>query len=276
MRRRSVLACCLLFGAALAGASPAVGQLRPLEPMDWDALDHRGFTVSAGVGFYEDHRASLAGTEGRLWELGAVRASWHAGRAAVLLEGTAVRVFEDQSVFASPVAEARGFNGERRVDAGDQRLSTLLRLTSPDAERWDVALRFGVRLPTTDNRQGLERDQTDFFSTLGLRHRSGPLRLMAETGLGIWGTRDENIEQVDPVLFSAEASWNGGWWKPSVTVVGQHDTRGNPDLRGTEDLGELRARLRVGRDRWLRLGVVRGWREFSPDFGLILEAGLRY
>lgn len=258
----------------LAVPTTGAAQLRPLDPLDWDALDSgRDLSVAVGVQLYADQAASLAGTRGRLIELGAFRATWLLGRAALQVSGTAVRLFHDETSFADPVAQARPIDGDRRLDVGDQRISTILRL-SDGAGAWDGALRFGVRLPTTDNREGLERDRTDFFTTVSARHQRGALKLAAEIGVGVLGTRSDRREQVDPILFAGQASYDAGSVHPDLVVVGQHDTRPNRDLRGNEDLGEVRLGARIGEARWIRLAVTRGWETFSPDFGLLLEAGL--
>jgi hypothetical protein len=254
----------------------AEAQLRPLDPVDWQTLDapHES-SFRIGVGAYADHAASLAGTRGRLVEVGSFRATWRSGRVTLQLSGTAVRFFEDDTAFASPVGATRGLSDERRTDVGDGRVSTILRLTEGEGD-WDAALRFGVRLPTTDDRTGLERDQTDFFTTVAGRHRRGALDLAAEIGLGILGTRDVRNEQVDPVLFALSGSYDLGWLRPELMVVGQHDTRRNAARRGNEDLGEIRIGATHGGARWLRLGLVRGWRSFSPDWGVTFEAGVRH
>ena len=258
-----------------AGAAPA--QLRPLDPLDWKALDGRdgGVDVAVGTAIYLDQRASLAGTVGRLLEVGSVRGTWVDDRVAIEIAGTAVRFFQDQTVFADPLGETRAFNDHVRVDAGDYRVSTLLLLT-PAAGSLDVALRFGVRLPTTDNRAGLERDQTDFFATVGGRYRSGRITLSGEGGMGVLGTRNATHEQVDPILFAAGLAWDLGLFRSELELVGQHDTRPNAEFRGNENLGEVRLVVRRGERRWLRAGLTRGWETFSPSLGVLVEAGVHH
>lgn len=263
----------VLIVGLLAVASGSVGaQLRPLEPVEWSVLDDARWTVQAGGGIYDGQRASLAGTEGQLWELGTLRGAWRLGRVAFQVSGTAYRVFRDETVFADPLGGARAPDGRNRHDTGDYLVSTLIRLTS-EGRPFDALLRFGTRLPTTDNRVGLERDRTDFFSTLAARYRSGPLFLTAEAGIGIMGTRDDRLEQVDPLLYALSAGYRIGPVTPVVEMVGQHDTRTGSALRGTEDLSELRLGLRTHGSRWLKLTLVRGFAEFSPDYGLTLQVG---
>ncbi|MGD2070935.1 MAG: hypothetical protein PVI57_19855 [Gemmatimonadota bacterium] len=267
----------LLAVGAAGTPFPLLGQLRPLDPLDWTAIDgDPGASLGVGFGFYVGQRASLAGTRGRLMELGVLHGTWTVGRAAFQLNGAAVRVFRDQSVFAEPVGGTRLGDGGRRVDAGEPRVSTIVRLTE-EGGPWDGALRFGVRLPTTDDREGLERDRTDFFVTVAGRRSAGPLTATAELGMGVLGTRDTRNEQVDPLLFALGVSWNAlGWLRPGLVAVGQHDTRRGPEMRGNEDLGEVRLSVSGGEDHWVQVALVRGWTPFSPDWGVTVQTGLRH
>ena len=261
--------------ATLLSVHPAASQLRPLDPMDWSALDeeNREFEVAVGSGMYFDQRASLAGTRGRLLEIGSYRGTWLAGQVAVEVSGTAVRVFEDHRRYADPVDEVRAFSADARLDTGDHRVSTILGLT-PGSGSVDLAIRFGVRLPTTNDGTGLERDRTDFFATMGGRYKRGRGAISGEAGLGVLGTRFDDHEQVDPILFAGELSWDLGWVVSNLEVVGQHDPRRSEDLRGNEDLGEMRLGLRSGERRWVRVALVRGWETYSPRLGVLFEVGL--
>ena len=236
-------------------------------------LEGDGVELRLGLGVYGEHTASLAGTRGVLVEVGSYRVGWSFGRAAVELAGTFFRAYRGDSTFAGPVGGVRVPDGGVRQDAGDHRLSTLVRLTDGDRP-WDLALRFGVRLPTTDERAGLERDRTDFFTTVAVRGVMGPIAATAEVGMGILGTRDPAHDQVDPLLYATRVSWTDGWLRPHFEVVGQHDTRSAPAHRGNEDLGELRVGVTGGNGRWFRVSLVRGFRPFSPSFGVTAEVGI--
>lgn len=269
---RALLVTLVLLGSPAA----ARGQIRPLDPVDWGVMDRAGWTLEMGGGLYTGQRASLAGAEGRLLDLGSFAASWSLGRVALRLAGTAVRVFDDHRSFAGPIGGALPFErGRRRVDAGDYRVSTMVELTAPGS---DVAalLRFGVRLPTTDNVKGLDRDRTDFFSSLAGRVVHHRWSLRAEAGLGVNGTRDPDNEQVDPFLFFLGGRWHGDRVQPFLELLGQHDTRPGPDQRGAENLGEARLGVRLGGDRWVRLAAIRGWTRMGPELGLEVRLGAAF
>ena len=256
-------------------AAPGGAQLRPLDPMGWSTFERPGGTFVVGGGFYSGQRVSLAGVEGRLAEVAAFQATWSYERVAVRLAGTLFRIFDDQHVFAEPLEDTRPPDGSTRRDAGDIRVSTIIRLTGTDA-KVGAALRFGTRLPTTDNREGLGRDQADFFATFGLRFHEGPLAASIEGGAGVNGTRDPRHEQVDPILFAASLTYEAGLVHPVLELTGQHDPRSSRDRRGNENLGEVRVGALIGHDRWIKVTGGRGWTPFSPEFGLTVLFGTRF
>lgn len=264
----------LVLALALLPA-PGAAQLRPLDPPSWRIFDFDGagaVEASAGVGVFDQQRAALAGTEGRLLELGNFQAAWRSGRIALEFSGTVVRMFEDQATFAAPLDGVRQ-NGPGRVDAGDYRVSTSVLLTPRDAAA-QALLRFGTRLPTTDNGVGLDRDQTDFFALLSGRVRRGGLRVVGEAGVGIFGTRNANHEQSDALVYSLATEYARGPVVPSLELVGHVDPFDSWTPRGNEDLRELRAGVRIGGRRWIRAQGVVGLADFSPRRGLLLSAGM--
>jgi hypothetical protein len=269
---RAVVISLLLLGCS---AGRAEAQLRPLDPMGWSTFERVGGTLVFGAGLYTGQRVSLAGVEGRLLELGSFQATWAYERVSVRLGGTLFRLFDDQYVFTDPLDDTRPPDGTRRSDAGDIRVSTIVRLTADDA-RVGAALRFGTRLPTTDNREGLGRDQADFFATVGVRFRNGPLATSLEAGAGVNGTRDPLHEQVDPILFAAAFMYEGGLVSPVLELAGQHDPRSSRDRRGNENIGEVRVGVVIGADRWVKVTAARGWTSYSPDFGLTVLFGTHF
>jgi hypothetical protein len=253
----------------------ASAQLRPLDQTDFRALEGERMRVQIGSAVFFSQYASLTGVKGRLIELGDIRTSWRSGRIIVEVSGTIQRFFEEETVIGEPADGVMASTPEgKRRDAGDYRVQTVLRLTS-DTASTAVILRFGTRLPTTDNRVGLERDQTDFFASLGAGRAVGSLHLAAEAGLGINGTRLSNYEQSDVLIFAATLERRGRVISPFLSVIGQNDLhRGS--VRGNEDLGELRGGVRAGNRRWLQVVVVRGLGRSSPHSGVMLGAGMSF
>lgn len=264
----------LTLVAVCAASTPAGAQLRPLEPFSWQVFDE-GVTIAADarVAWYQGQRASLAGTKGDLWELPTVSAALISGRFAILASGTGLRMFTERERFRPAYAGVRPSHNGRRDDSGDYTIGTAVRLTAP-SERFDALLRFGTRLPTTRNERGLDRDETDFFATLGGRARRRGLSVSVEAGLGITGTRDSTFEQDDIVLYDTRAEYTRGIVRPSIVVVGQAHLPGHHELRGVEDLSEVRLGLRVGGRRWISLEGIKGLETFSPRYGMSLGFGM--
>lgn len=259
--------------AALLAATPAAAQLRPVEPFDWEMLDGaRAVRVELGGAWLADQRASLAGTTGELVEAGNWRAWWRTGRIVVEGGGTAQRFFRERSRFAAAEPEVREAPDGRRRDAGDQRILTAVRLTAEGAAA-DAVLRFGTRLPTTDNTTGLDRDATDFVATLGGRIVRGGWTLQGEAGVGIFGTRRTDFEQDDLLVYAAAVERRAGPAVLSLAAVGQQVGRGHREIRGNESLGELRLGARTRGRRWIAADAVRGYLPSSPSAGVRVWIG---
>lgn len=252
----------------------AAAQLRPLEPMQWRLFDEeRSVVAEIGASRLFDQRASLAGTTGDLWEAGNFSLGWRTGRVVIEAEGTMQRFFRETGTFESPYPDVEPSDDGRRHDSGDYRVSTTVRLT-PSSFPFDGLVRFGTRLPTTDNTTGLDRDALDFFATVGTIATRGPLAFAGEAGLGIHTTREERFEQDDLMLYSLRAEYRTSLLTPSFAVLGQKHGTTHSAIRGVENLGEMRAGLRVGRTAWLRAEYVRGYETFSPSSGVIVTAGV--
>lgn len=279
MKRRVNRTSFLLRAAAAAmvglamNADSARAQLRPLDPLDASMFQvDEDIGISFGAALFSDQRASLAGAQGRLWEFGTFEVWWRTGRVILTASGAAFRSLEEPSIYAAPHGDTRTPDGSLD-DAGDFHVGTAVELLERGGER--VFLRFGTRLPTTDNRVGLERDRTDFYALLGGTLRPLGTVLALEAGLGIHGTRDSELEQSDVLLYSASIGRSLGPVLPRLTLLGQVDGLRDRVLRGNEDLQELRLDVRVGDRRWLEVGAVRGLRTFSPGTGLRVAIGTR-
>ncbi|MGH7475648.1 MAG: hypothetical protein ACRELD_05110 [Longimicrobiales bacterium] len=256
-------------------APPLAAQLRPIEPADWAALEASApATIAIGALGAAGQRAALAGSRGTLLEIGIVHAALRTGRVLLEIEAGAVRVLDEDTVLEPPAAYTRASDGRRRVDAGDIVVSTLIALTPLDRAA-TAALRFGTRLPTSDNTAGLERDQTDFFVTFGGRARRDRLRLAAELGLAILGTRDPLYEQADMVTYAGGARLQTSLASPFVALVGQWNPSDSVRPRGIHNLAELRAGLVVGHRRFLEVTAARGLTALSPGVALRISAGVR-
>ncbi|HYJ81197.1 MAG TPA: hypothetical protein VEW03_16400 [Longimicrobiaceae bacterium] len=263
----------VLTGLLLLSASPVCSQLRPLDPFDWRMLEAgSSVSIEVGGGWLHGQRASLAGTEGTLVEAGSFRALWRTARVVLEAGGTVQRFFDEESSFAAPEPFVSADDDGRRRDSGDYRVATAVRLTRQAAPLAAV-LRFGARLPTTDNRVGLDRDATDFFATLAGRAIRGRASLSAEAGVGIFGTRDPDFEQDDLLVYAVRAEYALDAATASLTVLGQQVGAGHREIRGNESLGEVRIGARTNGRTFVRAEYVAGYADFSPSGGVLLSVG---
>lgn len=266
--------CLRLTVLAIGFATPAAAQLRPLEPVAWDMLaPGRRTEATLGAALLSGQRASLAGTEGRLLEAG--RFAWALRFNRIVLEaaGTLYRRLDNEVAFTAPAPATDAPDGKGRSDTGDYRVFTIVRLNSLESPTI-ATLRFGTRLPTTNNRVGLERDQMDFFALFGAAHSFTKFRVGAEAGVGIIGTRDPAYEQSDVALYTVSAEYGRGALRPTASFIGQFDGLKNGSARGAEDLKELRAGVRAQRGPWwAQVQGIKGFETYSPDYGITLTLG---
>lgn len=270
MRRRTIgalIGMCILTAFA---PSPASSQLRPLEPIHWAAFTTRqNVHASLGIGVLTDQRASLAGTRGRLAEIGIYSVSWRTGRITLTASGIARLHLRVDSVERAPHPGVSG----PPSDAGPAQVETVVRISQETAPL-AIALRFGARLPTTSLESGLDRDATDFFSTVGFRIQRARAFAAFEAGIGINGMPAPVPDQNDVLVFSAGAGYERRNIEASAWLVGQDGLR-DWQPRGSEDLSELRVGLRTNGNHWIGVQWVHGFSEWSPGDGVRVTAGLR-
>jgi hypothetical protein len=264
------------IAAFFVAFTPAIAraQLRPLEPIPWRTFEGASqLSVEAGASRLFDQRASLAGTSGTLTEIPNFSLAWRTGRVVIEAAGTGQRIFREDSRFAPAYPDVDTVADGKRHDSGDYRISTAIRLT-PDNYPVTGVLRFGTRLPTTDNTTGLDRDATDFFATAGASGNNGTLYVAGEGGLGIYGTRETRFEQDDLFLYALRAELRFGSVVPVASIMGQQHGYAHSAIRGVENLSEARVGVRLGDKRWIRVEVVKGFATFSPSGGILVSAGL--
>lgn len=257
---------------------PVVAQMRPLDPIDWAGFDEQRGSVSIGGTVLSGQRAAFLGTEGRLVEVGAVEFAFRVDRLLLHVAASPYRRFTGSDRFDEPEVGVEPGAGTR-VDAGTVVASTTVPLGGDGARRGrtqQFALRFGVRLPTTDDVVGLERDETDAFATVGTRRVIGAWDLAGEVGFGIFGVRSPDGGQTDPILYAASIRRTGALLRPYAEWTGHHDTRANGAPRGNENLSEVRLGVELGTRWWVDAHAIAGLSTFSPEVGGRLRVGLRF
>lgn len=270
----------LALGATLLPLSLSA-QLRPLPEVEWGRPGHEAL---CGAGFYGNARAALAGEEGRLLELGACRFRVDLGGAALQVSGVGYRRFHVDRRYAAPLETVEPAQDGVRSDLGDWVIETLVPLTPrrfTDAPGAMAGLRLGARLPTTDDRVGLERDATDVHGALMIGYRRAPFTLTGEAGVAINGSRNRDIEQQDVLIHAlflryrppAPATGPLAGLELRAGALGHVFWTNDWSLLGNENLGEARLGVRVGQTIVVDLEGSLGWTDTSPDWGLVLRAG---
>lgn len=263
----------VVIAMAISATNAAAVQLRPLAPVNWRLVSgERRLSAAIGMGVLNGQQASLAGTRGNLEELGNFRIGLRSDRIALEVAGTLLRRFTDQVVLRPPAPGSDPPGDSPRRDAGDVIASTAIRINSGN-DPLQVALRFGTRLPTPSNEVGLDRDRTDFFSTVASRYRAGPLTLSVEGGVAILGTRVDGVDQLDVLLYSGGVEFKAGPVTASGSVIGQNDVHAGV-TRGNEDLSEARFGISAGDRMWVSAMTVFGLADFSPRRGLLVMVGM--
>lgn len=250
-------------------------QLRPLDPLEWRIFEpHSRAIVEIGGGVFRDHVAPLAGTRGRLIEVGNYLVAFRSGRIAMEIRGTAVWRMHEERVEREPLPVVDPAPDGVRTEAGALHATSAVRV-SPDAWPVDVFFRFGATVPTASDESGLERDRTDIFALAGFRYRRGALLLTSEQGVGINGSQSADYPQTDMWTFNLGAAWDLGPGRLVAELVGRQDGHSYV-VPGNEDQHELRIGGDLGTDRWIGVRVVTGLSRYSPDAGLRIGAGVTF
>ncbi len=267
-----------LLTIALTTPAPGSAQMRPLEPVDWQAFSASGGRASLGAAILAGQRAALLGSKGRLLDLGVVHASFRVDRVLITVGGSARRTFVQEERYSEPAEGVRAGDDDRS-DSGTVSVSTTVALgipagANPGRAAW--AVRFGVRLPTTDDVQGLERDETDVFASVAGRQRRGAWEVDGELGASIFGVQGDRFAQTDPYQYAGGVRWLGGSARPYARITGHVDTRTHGPPRGNENLSELRFGAEIGGSRWLDAEAIVGLARHSPAWGVRIRAGVTF
>ncbi len=270
----------LALGAAfivcVSSAHTVAAQMRPLDPIEWEAFSAPGGRASLGLAVLSGQRAALLGSKGRLLDLGMVSAAFRVDRVVITVLGSARRAFDQQERYSEPAEGVRPGDDDRS-DAGTVTIATTVALGVPaggDPGTASWAARFGVRLPTTDDREGLERDETDVFASVGGRHRTDAWELAGELGASIFGVHGNRFAQTDPYQYAAAVRMLGRRARPYAHVTGHVDTRTHGPPRGNDNLSEVRVGAEIGGRRWIDAAAILGLSRHSPAWGVRVRAGI--
>ncbi|MFU8856069.1 MAG: hypothetical protein ACNA8S_03580 [Deferrisomatales bacterium] len=193
------------------------------------------YSLSAGVGRTVQQRAAresgvlLSPREGTLWALPELEGTLGVGRRAEVSIHYQALYFEPEG------------SGGSRYGSGDLRLWTKLGVVA--GETHGGALRFGFKVPSASDADGLGTDEADVYLQALWDVALGPALLSANGGLAILGDPARNSSQDDVLTWGA--ALRGPLWR---------------GLRGGGEAAGQSGPFGVGRKRdFFTLGAVLGW-----------------
>jgi len=198
--------CCqrffLLVLFCLLAFLPLAAQNRPLQTSDAEILPPGTMRAEVGFDFLQDVNFPLSGLSGDLTSLGVIGVRMGVGKMVeVQLEG-AVQNFLDvkkQGASFVPVLELTGPRSTH--DTGDFSLSTKIRIFG-DRGRWpSLAMRFGFRMPNSNQARGVGTNSTDVFALFILQKHFGKLNLFGNAGVAILQSPNAKFSQNDVLLY---------------------------------------------------------------------------
>ena len=162
----------------------------------------------AGVGNTHAWQTPLSGYGGDRWQLLRLGVFYHPGRRVLL----SVRGGLDQRL----VREKREgpprvhLSGDSLHDVEDFEINAVLWLRTAAHGRLDLALRIGMRLPNTNQHQGMGTNTSDLFFSLNLSGGPARFRYFLDAGVGILSAPLETNNQNDVALYGIGLLWGVG------------------------------------------------------------------
>ncbi len=253
----------LLVALCFFDSPPLAAQQRPLLTQEVEVVTPKEILVQVGFEFLQDVDFPLSGLTGDLTRVGAL--GFHLGMSRAVeiqMEGTIrnfLSVTQQRPAFVLPTLQN---NGTATNDFGEFTLATKIKLVPEQEKRPAFGLRFGVELPTTDERRGIGLNTTNAFATVLVQKHFGRLNTFGHVGVAILQAPAGLFSQNDVLLL--------GWAlvlsvheRLSIVgeVQGRKSTRATPDasaLVGTGSRGEARLGVQIfaGGFRWDVASIV--------------------
>ncbi len=270
-RRRTTPALLLAALLVMAVSSRAQAQQRPLVTEDPEVIGAGRILFEAGVETGRNVQYPLSGLHGNRVSL---LAGWSFGLGRIgelQVDGGYQWLGIDgrePALFADEVAP----DITRATSVVDVTVATKVRVISETATRPSVGLRFATRLPNASNESGLGLDTTDFYVSALVGKTAGPIRIVANAGLGILGDPLNATAQKDQFLYGVSLARALTKNLEAVAeAAGRSVISSGTPPPGLEAQGEARAAMRYTRgsvrlDGGLLIGITRQ----SPDFGVMI------
>jgi hypothetical protein len=265
-----VLACAV--APALPADDPPRAELLKTNTLDFPARGalRLGFAVT----YLQGVEIPFSGLAGNLTQWGVLRGdAGVSDNVAVQVRGILYQDLHIDAARSDPVPPVT-VTGRNAYDVGDFSVATLVRVAPERRRRPGLGLRFELKLPNTDDTDGIGTNTTDVFLALLLEKRFGRFRLFSDTGIGILSEPTVARSQNDVVVYGLGSTCA---LSSGITLMSEVNGRWAPSgsLPGTEDQGQLRAGLSwrtkaVTYEMLLTRGLNRG----DENFGVALDVSL--
>ncbi len=217
--------------------------------------------AEVGFDFLQDVTFPLSGLSGDLTSVGVVDVRLGVGKIVeVQLQGAVQNFLDVKKRGASfvPVLELTG--PQSTHDTGDFSIATKIRIFGEQERRPSLAMRFGFKMPNSNQARGIGSNTTDVFAMLILQKHFGKLNLFGNAGVAILQSPNAKFSQNDVLLYGGAFMYPLHRRLNAVgEVAGRYSAREiNADLIGTGNRSQARLGLQIfaGGFQWDVAGIA--------------------
>ncbi len=258
----------------LFASLPLSAQNRPLRTADAEILPPGTMRAQVGFDFLQNVDFPLSGLSGDLTSVGVVDVRLGVGKMVeVQLEGAVqhfldvkkrgakfVPILELDGTCNTPTGGGPVTGGCSTHDTGDFSLITKVRIFPETGRRPSLAMRFGFKMPNSNQVRGIGTNSTDVFAAFILQKRFGKLNLFGNLGLAILQSPNAEFSQNDVLIYGGAFTYPlHRRFNVAGEVAGRHSTRTiNADLAGTESRSQARFGFQIfaGGFQWDVAGIA--------------------
>ena len=274
MPRLNTLMLCGALLLALAAATSAGGQQRPLLTEDVDIIPPGTLRIETGMDFFQGAKFPVSGLTGDLTRVGVIGV--HIGlspNVEVQIEGVAQNFLSINSHGPSVVPLSVGPGANSTNDFGDFTLSTKIKLRNETRQGPSLGFQFGVELPNSNQSRGIGLNQTNAFGSILIGKKfghEGQLNTFGNLGIAILTAPTTLFSQNDVLTYGAAGIFRiNKQFSLAGEVNGRANTRPGSGPLGTESQAQARIGMQV-RASGLRFDFagIKGLTNLSPRSGV--------
>jgi hypothetical protein len=190
------------IAVALAIASSATAQQRPLVTEDPEAIGAGRILLEGGFDFAYDQEYTVSGLEGNLMRLPTLGLSFGISSIAeVQIDGGLFNHLSITRSYPAPLSDLLTVTGDSTHDIEDLVVATKIRLKAEGADSPSLGLRFATRLPNASNESGLGLDTTDFSTSFLIAKTTQSIRVVGNIGFAFLSDPTDGQRQNDVLTY---------------------------------------------------------------------------